>query len=301
MSAPLGEEPVDNKKGLIRYLARAKILFKKAGSKRVPLLSKPWIGEASAVAGETSTSFTPVEPLVAQPAIEIDHDAVGSQRVAATEGPQPVKILRSQVEAYRERKLGQRFKLPVLPSLLPEKELVRVVKPIRMRIHRTCHKCSTSFGNGRLCVCGHNRCKSCPRYPPKKYKDVKSSAAPVRNDILEVDDCCGLTDTFVLTIPSQTGGQDLVRKKPTQRVRRICHQCETIFQSASKACVECAHRRCVDCPRGPAKKRKYPDGYPGDAPSSNPILPMKYDGHKCNKTYPPVLLAENTAPVSSGR
>lgn len=37
-----------------------------------------------------------------------------------------------------------------------------------------------------------------------------------------------------------------------------------------------------------AKKKKYPDGYPGDAPSANTSIPIKYACHKCNKTFPPV-------------
>jgi DNA-directed RNA polymerase subunit RPC12/RpoP len=37
-----------------------------------------------------------------------------------------------------------------------------------------------------------------------------------------------------------------------------------------------------------AKKHKFPDGYPGDAPSSNPNKPIKYACHKCNKNFPPV-------------
>lgn len=37
-----------------------------------------------------------------------------------------------------------------------------------------------------------------------------------------------------------------------------------------------------------AKKKKYPDGYPGDAPSSDTSKPVKYSCHKCMKTFPSV-------------
>jgi hypothetical protein len=37
-----------------------------------------------------------------------------------------------------------------------------------------------------------------------------------------------------------------------------------------------------------ARKKKYPDGYPGDAPSSDTSKPVKYACHKCNKVFPPV-------------
>jgi DNA-directed RNA polymerase subunit RPC12/RpoP len=36
------------------------------------------------------------------------------------------------------------------------------------------------------------------------------------------------------------------------------------------------------------KKKKYPDGYPGDQPSATSTDPIKYACHRCNKTYPPV-------------
>lgn len=37
-----------------------------------------------------------------------------------------------------------------------------------------------------------------------------------------------------------------------------------------------------------AKKKKYPDGYPGDAPSSDPTIPIKYSCHRCSKVFPAV-------------
>jgi len=53
-----------------------------------------------------------------------------------------------------------------------------------------------------------------------------------------------------LTLPSRTGGQDLVRKKIRQRVHRTCHRCETDF-GAEKVCSNCKHHRCKKCPRDP--------------------------------------------------
>ncbi len=37
-----------------------------------------------------------------------------------------------------------------------------------------------------------------------------------------------------------------------------------------------------------AKKKKYPDGYPGDAYSDDITKPIKYACHRCSKVYPPV-------------
>lgn len=37
-----------------------------------------------------------------------------------------------------------------------------------------------------------------------------------------------------------------------------------------------------------AKKKKFPDGYPGDAYSDDITKPVKYACHKCGKVYPAV-------------
>ncbi|GBF63286.1 hypothetical protein TMEN_5910 [Trichophyton mentagrophytes] len=71
-------------------------------------------------------------------------------------------------------------------------------------------------------------------------------------------------EKIILTIPSRTGGQDLVRKPVRQRVRRTCHVCNTLFEGTATECLNCHHLRCKKCPRDPAKMDKYPDGYPGD-------------------------------------
>ena len=243
----------------------------------------------------TSAAFTPSAPVPVEPTIEVD-TAAEPDAGAILDGPKPTKVLRSQIEADRARRLGERFKLAEVPawrSSRPEEELIRVYKPIRMRIHRACHNCDTLFGGSRVCVsCGHTRCTACPRFPPRKEKSAPKPEKPVaRSDVIEVDDYHNLylPDNFVLTIPSRTGGQPLVRKTPVQRVRRTCHECSTIFQAGSKVCAQCTHRRCVDCPRDPAKKTKYPDGYPNDAPSSDPSRPVKFNCHKCNMTFPPVV------------
>jgi len=50
-------------------------------------------------------------------------------------------------------------------------ETTWVEKKVRVRIHRECHKCKTSFGNSKVCIsCDHVRCKSCPRWPPVAIK-----------------------------------------------------------------------------------------------------------------------------------
>jgi hypothetical protein len=179
-----------------------------------------------------------------------------------TDGPQPIKVMRSQIDADRIRRLSERFKLPVDPNELskarPDKETYRIEKPIRMRIHRTCHKCNTTFGGNKTCSsCQHQRCSKCTRYPVKKDKsqsrEKKKETATISGlaAAIEVDNYYSLSEQFILTIPSKSGGQPLVRKKPVQRVRRNCHECSTLFRAGTKICGSCNHVRCTDCPRDP--------------------------------------------------
>lgn len=50
-------------------------------------------------------------------------------------------------------------------SKVPQGE--RVQKEIRMRVHRTCHRCGTTYtGADKVCCeCSHRRCTKCPRNP----------------------------------------------------------------------------------------------------------------------------------------
>lgn len=62
------------------------------------------------------------------------------------------------------------------PMQEPPNKIRRVEKPIRLRVHWTCHQCSTQFGIERICVeCGHHRCRDCARHPPKKVRELVDS------------------------------------------------------------------------------------------------------------------------------
>lgn len=276
MSAPANDgsaAPVE-KKGLNKYLSRMKTVLKRSdSSKRLSFSGK-------SPAGPSETKPAPKE-----------------EAVVAPEEPkevEPKKILRSQIQADRAKKLGERFAIAIQPfEIKDDREILRVEKPIRMRIHRTCHKCQTTFGGNKVCEkCGHPRCKSCPRFPPKSASKDKGKGKGKENEVvgfIEPDSYWNTKEDYVLTIPSKkTGGQPLVRKYPKQRVRRTCHQCNTLFVTKSKTCTSCGHVRCTECPRDPAKKKKYPDGYPGDAFSTNTSLPVKYACSKCSKVFPAV-------------
>lgn len=120
----------------------------------------------------------------------------------------------------------------------------RVEKPIRMRVRRYCHVCQTPFGSEKVCpssTCGHKRCVDCPRSPAAKSK---TKTKPKEYDPYEG-----------VTLPSKTGGQDLVYRKIRQRVHYKCHKCETDF-AGQKVCGSCSHSRCKRCHREPSRKPK---------------------------------------------
>lgn len=174
------------------------------------------------------------------------------------DGPQLKKTVRSEVHAERARKLGERFRVTIEPQQHTgtDKVVYRIEKPIRVRIHRQCHKCNTVFGGNKICSsCEHIRCKSCPRYPPlkterkEKEKVVPANLSP---SYIEPDHYWNLREEIALTKPSpKPGCQPLVRKKPMQRVRRNCCGCSALFTANSKICPGCSHGRCADCPRDP--------------------------------------------------
>ncbi|KAH9223117.1 hypothetical protein DL95DRAFT_125850 [Leptodontidium sp. 2 PMI_412] len=287
MSAPARDGPAvpaEKKGGLSKIVSRMKTVLKRSdGSKRLSFSAK----SAPAIATTAGPSVTkPAEPTpVAAP------EPV--EATTTTDGPQPTKIMRSQIDADRAKKLVERFAVTIDPMYTqPDKEISRIEKPIRMRIHRTCHRCNATFRGGKICSqCEHVRCKACPRYPLKKEKTEKKEKEPVVATVvgIEPDTYWGLREQILLTKPSaKPGAEPLVRKTPKQRVRRTCHECKTMFAGGSKICRVCDHVRCVECPRDPAKKKKYPDGYPGDAFSSNTSIPVKYSCHKCLKVFPAV-------------
>jgi len=187
--------------------------------------------------------------------------------------PPPVKSA-----AERREELFKKHGLEFTPSLFPphsdKPPAKRVHKEIRMRVHRTCHKCTTSFGADKTCVnCQHKRCKLCPRFPSKKDKKDKGKEKEKHGDKREVKPIGRRRKEPLLTLPSRTGGQDLVRKKIRQRVHRTCHRCKTDF-GAEKVCSNCKHNRCKKCPRDPYKTNKPPGYYDGRDSSDSESEPI---------------------------
>jgi len=226
-------------------------------------------GEAAPAAGPSSAPAAPAkyvplkvsstEPAAAPPKAEEKPRTKTYRAPKVPTTPPPVMSA-----AERAQALFKKHNIEIDPkdwplSSAPAGE--RVQKDIRMRVHRTCHKCEATFGPDKVCKkCEHKRCKKCPRHPIKKSKDkgkekvgAKTGATPGykkrRGDV-----------AYGLTIPSKkAGGQDLVRKPVRQRVHRRCHRCQADFRG-QKVCPGCSHNRCKRCPREPFKTNK-PPGY----------------------------------------
>ncbi|KAF1938236.1 hypothetical protein EJ02DRAFT_384148 [Clathrospora elynae] len=182
--------------------------------------------------------------------------------VATSSAPTAKDVDRNAMQLERARTLFAKYGLTLeshewiaAPAFKPTVE--RVERSIRMRVHRSCHRCGTLYGAAKTCTqCEHERCKKCPRYPKKKMPEEKQ---------LEKDNPNILKRKKVLTIRTKAGNV-LAYQPPKQRVRRTCHKCETVFVPPTAIiCEQCRHIRCTKCPREPAKFTKWPEGYPGDA------------------------------------
>lgn len=256
--------------------------------------------------------------------------AAPAEVVTALEQDAKPVIQWSEVQQERARALFAKYGLSLEPEewMSPRNlEVQRVEKPIRMRVRRTCHRCQTTFGSDRVCVnCQHVRCKDCPRYPLARTTEEKEARAlakakgkqaeqPLESVAANIDNTKTRQKPAPITMASRTGGQDLVHKPIKQRVRRTCHQCQTLFKGTSTQCESCGHTRCKICPRDPyvfttivftlledilicdrPKLKKYPDGYPGDEdppierPSrtwKKPRMRVRYYCNKCDNLYKP--------------
>ncbi|KAK7956291.1 uncharacterized protein PG986_005513 [Apiospora aurea] len=223
--------------------------------------------------------------------------AVSSAPPKAAEPENATRIPRSQVYDERARRLGDRFGLEVKPAEwnAARGDVLRVEKPVRIRIHRTCHKCQATFGPGNACPgCQHRRCDQCTRNPPKRSEEEKQASRQRRDaaataqknqDLAPIIPHYGLEDPIILSRPSRKpGGQDQIYKKHRMRIRRYCHECQALFKAPSRICEQCGHKRCGDCERVPLKQKKYPQGYPNDEPGAS--WSPRHMCHECSARFP---------------
>ncbi|KAJ5946871.1 hypothetical protein N7454_003710 [Penicillium verhagenii] len=280
---PEGDKP----EGLSKYLKRMKIALRpRSSSKRQSLLATPDVPASSI---PTASANPDRQPVIAEPILLTDYGVLQQEKA------------RALFTKYGLSLDPGEWKSPT------DLQLTRVTKTVRMRVRRTCHRCETTFGPDKVCVnCQHPRCKKCPRTPaalekdPNEYPSISKAnipdirarlygGAPYTPNLRYTGN-----PAAPLTMPSRSGGQDLVKKPVHRRVRRTCHACETTFVSGSKECASCSHVRCKRCPREPPNLDKYPDGYPGDVepPTVKPNRTYRkprrrvhYICHVCTTSY----------------
>jgi len=258
---PATEAPTTTReKRLSKVVSRMKTILRRGdSSKRLPSSSM-----AASVVASSSTPAAEYVPrfhthhctsYIQGPLLTVDVLSIAETKPTTETAPAPTK--RTTEELERARHLAHKYNIDLDTSDWKIIEVAeRVEKSIRMRIHRTCHVCNTSYGANKTCAsCGHERCEQCPRYPKKKAQGGKGKTITYlggqKGSGAEAIEGLKRKHKYVLTLPSKTGGQDLVMKKPMQRVRRNCHRCDNIFMPGNKICAKCEHVRCVDCPRDP--------------------------------------------------
>ena len=179
------------------------------------------------------------------------------------------KVPRSQIYSERARHFSEQYNLEMNPYSWYQMEghVLRVHKPVRMRVHRRCHQCGHEVTQSGSCEsCKHNFCGQCTRTPPRRT-EAENLASRERRDHIAKDRAANAlilpdwdskpSEKAVLSRPGRPGGQELVYKKVRQRVRRMCCQCleaygsEVTFLGGKLNCQKCDHARCTDCPRDP--------------------------------------------------
>ncbi|KAH7350334.1 hypothetical protein BKA66DRAFT_476362 [Pyrenochaeta sp. MPI-SDFR-AT-0127] len=260
-SGPSESQNVDRRMSLGKYVKRMSSVFKRDKSNKSAAPSAPptpsvlQAEQQAAHDAETREKAAPTTPTVVQ--------TRAPMRPASPLAPAPItkQLDRNAMQQERARALFAKYGLTLeshewIATPTPISTVQRVEKSIRMRVHRSCHRCGTSYGSDKVCLkCEHRRCKKCPRYPRKKtpeeqHPDRDTPDKPKRKKVLAI---------------TTTSGGEIAYQPPKQRVRRTCHKCNATFiPPTATTCEQCRHVRCTKCPREPAKLTKWPIGYPGD-------------------------------------
>ncbi|KAI4132976.1 MAG: hypothetical protein LQ338_000444 [Usnochroma carphineum] len=311
----------EDRKGLSKFVRRASKVFRRRSSARGSISGPTDPTQTASGNAAAQEAAAPTLPPVSSPP-PIAETAIEEQPKAAPPAPAPTlqtaeektaKPANSRVAmtaaAYgsiqeeRARALFAKYGFTLEPGewtspIKPDAE--RVEKKIRMRVHRTCHRCQTTFGPDKICGnCKHNRCKKCPRYPTKRVRDQKGKGVATGGGTIVTTGAAAAAigntglNLKSLTISSPATGKQVIYKPVTQRVRRTCHMCTTLFDGRTVECAKCGHNRCPQCPREPSKTGKYPSGYPGDTTAPNEVIRerrpirvhVRWTCHQCSKAF----------------
>ncbi|KAM0691738.1 hypothetical protein Q7P36_007938 [Cladosporium allicinum] len=167
-----------------RALDRFKNAFSRRASSNKTTSPPDLTGDATAGAANPTTTTTaedaaPTPPLSRpvfshENALEVDENVIDD--FDDTEEPIiPVDAStgRPGLSEERARLLFEHYglKYPTLKRSQqePSSKIRRVEKPVRIRLHWSCHHCNTAFGRDKVCnSCGHGRCGECARAPAQR-------------------------------------------------------------------------------------------------------------------------------------
>jgi hypothetical protein len=166
------------KKRLSKYVSRMKTVLRRADySKRVSSssMAPPVVASSATPAVEYVLEYHThhCTSYMQGPLLIVDVLSTVETEPTSETAPAVTKPTIKQSNAARH--LAQKYSIGLDISDWKITEVAeRFEKPIRMRIHRTCHVCNTSYGTDRTCAsCSHKRCKKCPRYPKKEAQGGK--------------------------------------------------------------------------------------------------------------------------------
>ncbi|KAH9827910.1 hypothetical protein Tdes44962_MAKER02664 [Teratosphaeria destructans] len=178
------------------------------------------------------------QPAVAAPVLDLPAPNTSS---APELPPEPLAADQTETEDEAEAKYayGSFWTRPRTSGLL-------VIQPKKQLVRRQCHQCDVPFlpASRTECEnCQHTRCSLCPRRPVKSEKWARGSS----------EDALPPFEDAPMVRAVQR-----VYKKPRQRVRYTCDQCQAILIDR-RTCAHCGHDRCETCTRYPPKKERVPD------------------------------------------
>lgn len=182
---PAAESAAGRRSSFGRALERFKTVFtRRPSSKAAPVAvqhNTPTIQSQlhkSAVedAGVAPAPPTPSTAATHEHALEVDENELAIDDFDDTEEPIiPVDAATSRPGISEEKakvlfeKYGLRYPAAKRPTQDPPNKIRRVEKPVRIRLHWSCHQCKTPFAHDKVCTsCGHGRCGDCTRSPPQR-------------------------------------------------------------------------------------------------------------------------------------
>lgn len=178
------QQPAARRTSFGRALERFRTVFTRRGSnKTAPAVEsstpiaqsqapKPAVEGAGVITAPTSA---PIAGTL-ETGLEVDENDIAIDDFDDTEEPIiPVDATTSRPGISEDKarllfeKYGLRYPAAKRPQQEPPNKIRRVEKPVRIRLHWSCHHCNTAFAQAKVCSsCGHGRCGDCTRAPPQR-------------------------------------------------------------------------------------------------------------------------------------